>query len=75
MVVGATTRNGREQMAIYYDILRRYTSGRAFAQAVRRHWRIENQLHWQLDVTFREDQSRLRTGHADTNLSILAPGR
>jgi predicted transposase YbfD/YdcC len=32
---------------------------------------IENRLHWQLDVTFQEDQCRIRQGHADTNVSIL----
>ena len=42
-----------------------------FAAAVRGHWSIENSLHWQLDVTFGEDQSRLRRGHADANFSIL----
>lgn len=41
------------------------------AAAVRGHWSIENRLHWQLDVTFQEDQSRVRNGHADANLSIL----
>jgi len=33
--------------------------GRRFAEAVRDHWGIENQLHWQLDVTFQEDQCRI----------------
>ena len=42
-----------------------------FAAAVRGHWSIENCLHWQLDVTFQEDQCRVRQGHADANLSIL----
>ena len=41
-----------------------------FAQAVRKHWGIENQLHWSLDVTFREDQSRLRTGHGAANFAV-----
>ncbi len=38
---------------------------------MRGHWGIENRLHWQLDVTFSEDQSRIRRGHADANFSIL----
>ena len=42
-----------------------------FAQAVRKHWGIENQLHWTLDVTFREDQSRLRTGYGAENFAVL----
>ena len=42
-----------------------------FNAKIRGHWSIENQLHWQLDVTFREDQNRSRTGHAATNLSIM----
>ena len=42
-----------------------------FAEAVRGHWSIENRLHWQLDVTFQEDQCRIRQGHADANFSIL----
>lgn len=42
-----------------------------FAKAVRGHWGVENQLHWQMDVTFGEDQSRARTGHAAENLATL----
>ena len=43
----------------------------AFAKAVRGHWGVENQLHWSLDVTFREDQSRARTKNAAQNLATL----
>lgn len=39
--------------------------------AVRTHWTIENQLHWVLDVAFREDDSRVHRGHAAENLAVL----
>lgn len=54
-----------------YYILSKYLSAKRFAEAGRSHWGIENQLHWQLDVTFREDECRIRKGHADANFSIL----
>jgi len=38
---------------------------------VRRHWTIENQLHWCLDVAFDEDHCRVRQGHAAENLARL----
>lgn len=44
---------------------------RTLAQAVRSHWNVENPLHWSLDVTFHEDASRVRVGHAAENLSRL----
>ena len=40
-------------------------------QAVRSHWGVENRLHWILDMAFREDESRIRTGYAAHNMSNL----
>jgi predicted transposase YbfD/YdcC len=39
--------------------------------SIRSHWRIENSLHWTLDVAFNEDNSRKREGHAAQNFSVL----
>ena len=38
---------------------------------MRAHWAIENRLHWVLDVTFREDLSRLRKGHGAKNMAVV----
>ena len=42
-----------------------------FADSVRKHWAIENQLHWCLDVVFREDASRARKDNSPLNLNVL----
>jgi predicted transposase YbfD/YdcC len=44
---------------------------KTFAAACRGHWGVENPLHWTMDVTFREDNSRARSGHAPENLAAL----
>lgn len=40
-------------------------------QAIRLDWGVENRLHWTLDVTFKKDACRVRTGHAPQNLALL----
>ena len=74
--IGVAVRNTRHARGgasddVRYYIVSRYLGGKRFAEAVRGHWGVENSLHWQLDVTFGEDQSRLRKGHADANFSLL----
>jgi predicted transposase YbfD/YdcC len=44
---------------------------RAMGASIRGHWGIENRLHWLLDMTFQEDQSRIRKGHGAENYSRL----
>ena len=46
-------------------------NARVFGSSVRNHWAIENKLHWSLDVTFREDDSRIRIGEAAANMAVL----
>lgn len=42
-----------------------------FQKIIRGHWSIENQLHWHLDVTFKEDDCRARKGYSSQNLSVI----
>ena len=63
--------DGTTSEDVRYFIASRYLSGKRFAQSVRGHWAIENSLHWVLDVTFNEDQSRARERHLAGNLSWL----
>ena len=44
---------------------------KSLLEATRRHWGIENSLHWSLDVTFRGDHSRVRKDHGSQNLAVL----
>lgn len=53
----------------FVSSLRRH--GKRFANAVRNHWAIENTLHWSLDMTYREDESRVRNRTFADNLSWL----
>jgi predicted transposase YbfD/YdcC len=62
---------GRASMETRYYILSRLITVQEFAEAVRGHWGIENNLHWQLDVSFREDECRVCRDHAPANLSVI----
>jgi predicted transposase YbfD/YdcC len=62
--------DGSETDEVRYYILSRYLSGKRFGEAVRGHWGIES-MHWVLDVTFREDDSRTRERTLSNNLSWL----
>ena len=53
----------------YYISSLNATHPRRIAEAIRGHWGIENSLHWSLDVTFREDDCRIRQGHGAEHLA------
>ncbi len=58
----------REQR-FYISSLR--ADAKLLSQSIRAHWGVENKLHWVLDVTFREDDSRVRKDHAPENMSLI----
>ena len=61
----------RRRRETRYFIASRPLSAAELAQAVRAHWQIENALHWVLDVTFKDDLSRLRKGHGAKNMAVV----
>jgi predicted transposase YbfD/YdcC len=73
--IGAAVRvyeeNGVEKSDTRYYISSLRRNGKQFAHAVRSHWGIENSLHWSLDMTYREDESRVRNRTFAENLSWL----
>ena len=71
MAISETVRDGKPCDDVRYFILSQKTTARRFGTLIRSHWGIENSLHWQLDMSFNEDQNRTRKDHAAANLAVL----
>jgi predicted transposase YbfD/YdcC len=63
--------NGKVEREIRYYISSREPDAQAFGERVRKHWSIENSLHWILDVAMREDEARIRKDHASENMAVV----
>ena len=70
-VTDVRTVGGNTSTAIRYFISSLPADARQLLEVTRAHWKIENGLHWVLDVAFREDESRVRIGHAQKNLALV----
>jgi predicted transposase YbfD/YdcC len=64
-------KNGKIKRESRYFITRLSQDAKQLAEYIRGHWSIENQLHWILDVDFREDDSRIRKDNAPENLAVI----
>jgi predicted transposase YbfD/YdcC len=71
VVNSACIRDGKETVETRYYISSLAVGVKKFAHAVRSHWGIENTCHWSLDVTYREDESRIREKHVRENFAWL----
>ena len=60
----------RQQETLYY-ISSLAPDAKKIGCAIRSHWEVENKVHWVLDVTFKEDDSRIRTGDGAENVAII----
>jgi len=65
------TIHGKTTAEVHYFIGGRRMGAKGYTQALRNHWGIENQLHWQLDVSFGEDASRIENRHGAANMGLL----
>jgi predicted transposase YbfD/YdcC len=65
------TLKGKTSLEHRYYISSLSSDAQRAAHAIRAHWRVENSLHWCMDVAFADDQMRARTQHAAHNLAVL----
>ena len=71
VVACESIRNGKESLEVRYYISSLEVGVKRFAHAVRSHWGIENTCHWSLDMTYREDESRIRERNLRENFAWL----
>jgi predicted transposase YbfD/YdcC len=71
VVISECVRDGKATDEVRYYISSLGVGVKRFAHAVRSHWAIENSCHWSLDVTYREDESRIREKHLRENFAWL----
>jgi predicted transposase YbfD/YdcC len=71
VAITACTRDGKETIEKRYYLSSLPVGVKRFARAVRGHWGIENSCHWSLDMTFREDESRIRDRNLRENFAWL----
>jgi predicted transposase YbfD/YdcC len=71
IVTSQCLRDGKETIEVRYYISSLAMGVKLFAHAVRSHWGIENSCHWSLDITYREDESRIRDKHMRENFAWL----
>lgn len=70
-ITATVFRNGKETVEERYYISSLPGNAALINRAVRKHWHIENKLHWVLDVLFKEDYCRVRTGNGAENLTTI----
>jgi predicted transposase YbfD/YdcC len=71
MCVSECVRNGKCSEEVRYFIGSREMRAQEYGEALRNHWGIENNLHWQLDITLREDSNRVQRRHGAENLALV----
>lgn len=70
--ISTVTEKGKTTISVSYSIYSmREITAKDYGESKRKHWGIENGLHWVLDIGFREDESRMRSGNAAENMNVV----